>query len=113
MAGALIGLMIGLIILLFFIGGLNSFLTDLIWSIPIKTKWTSLLGHGLLLFIALIILEIPALLIVSTAPGILTTIVLIIVYPFVDGFVAKNIAAIWKVEEEEEEEHEENVYEAS
>jgi len=108
--GWLVGLIIGVIVLFFLIGGLNSFLTDFIWSIPIKTKWTSLLGHGFLLFIALIFAHIPALLISLSVPSLATTIVLLIVNAFVDGFVAKNVAAIWKVEEEEE--HEESDYEA-
>jgi len=66
--GLVIGLIIGLILLLFIIGGLNSFLTDFIWSIPIKTGWKSLLGHGFVLFIALIIVHVPAIMMSSIVP---------------------------------------------
>jgi len=37
-AGALIGLVIGFVILLFIVGGLNSFSTDIPWF-PVKTSW--------------------------------------------------------------------------
>jgi hypothetical protein len=94
--GSLIGLIIGFILLFIVLGGLNCFLTVTIWSISTKTAWTSLLGHGLALLIALIIVHIPAFLINLTVPSLATTIVLFIVYAFVDGFVAKNVAKVWK-----------------
>ncbi len=96
--GSFIGFILGFIVLFFFLGGLNSFLTDLIWSIPIKTAWKSLLGHGFLLFILLIIVHIPAVLIEFIVPGLATTIVLFIFNAFIDGFVAKNVAGWWKKE---------------
>jgi len=96
--GLVIGLIIGLILLLFIIGGLNSFLTGFIWSIPIKTGWKSLLGHGFVLFIALIIVHVPAIIMSSIVPNLATTIVLFIVYALIDGFVAKNVATYWEEE---------------
>jgi len=94
--GSLIGLIIGVILLFIVLGGLNCFLTVSIWSISTKTAWTSLLGHGLVLLVALIITHIPAFLINLAVPSLATTIVLFIVYAFVDGFVAKNVAKVWK-----------------
>jgi len=102
--GLLIGLIIGFIVLFFIMGGLNSFLTDLIWSIPIKTKWTSLLGHGFVLFIVLIIVGIPSIIISFVAPNLAIAIVLFIAYAFIDGFVAKSVATAWREEEKEEQE---------
>ena len=94
--GWLIGLIIGFILLFIILGGLNCFLTVTIWSISTKTAWTSLLGHGLALFIVLIIAHIPAFLINLAVSSLATTIVLFIVYAFVDGFIAKNVAKVWK-----------------
>jgi hypothetical protein len=94
--GSWIGLIIGFILLFIILGGLNCFLTSTIWSISTKTAWTSLLGHGLLLFIVLVIVHIPAFLINLTEPSLATTIVLSTVYAFVDGFIAKNVAKVWK-----------------
>lgn len=99
--GYLIGLIIGFVILLFLIGGLNSFLTDLIWDIPIETDWKSLLGHGFVLFIALLIADIPAIIIGSIAPSLATQIVLFIVYAFIGGFIGRNVAGHWEEEYEE------------
>jgi hypothetical protein len=101
-AGFLIGLIIGFLVLFFIIGGLNSFLTDLIWSISIKTGWKSLLGHGFVLFIALALVDIPAMIISFIVPSLATTIVLFIIYALIDGFVAKKVAGYWEEEEEEE-----------
>jgi hypothetical protein len=100
-AGAFIGLIIGFLILLFIIGGLNSFLTDLIWAIPVKTKWTSLLGHGFVLLMVLVIVHIPAFAIALVLPNLAISIALFIVYAFIDGFIAKIIAGYWEEEEEE------------
>jgi hypothetical protein len=94
--GAFIGLIIGLAVLAFFLGGINSFLTDLLWF-PIETSWKSVLFHGSVLFIVLlvvnvIIVAIPTIIL----PSITTTILTFITATFVDGYVAKNVASMWK-----------------
>jgi hypothetical protein len=94
--GAFIGFIIGFIVLLFILSGLNSILTVQIWGIPTKTAWMSLLGHGFVLLIALVIVHIPAIAINLVVPDLATTIVSFIVYAFIDGFVAKNVASWWK-----------------
>lgn len=94
--GSFIGLIIGLIVLLFIIGGLNSFLTETIWSIYTRTHWMSLLGHGFVLFIALIVAHIPTIIVGLMAPSIPVAIALFIVGAFIDGFVAKNVASFWE-----------------
>jgi len=94
--GAFIGFIIGFIVLFFILGGLNSILASIIWSISTRTAWTSLLGHGFILFIALIIAHIPAIVINLVVPDLTTTIVLFIVNAFIDGFIAKNVAGLWE-----------------
>lgn len=94
--GAFIGLIMGFIVLLFILSGLNSFLTESIWSISVRQEWQSLLGHGALLLVALIIAHIPSIVIHLIAPSLATTIVLFIVEAFIDGFVAKNVASWWE-----------------
>lgn len=102
--GFIIGLIIGFVILFFVIGFLNSALTYFIWSISVKADWKDLFGHGFVLFFVLVLVHIPAIIIISsTTPSLAITIVLIIVYAFIDGFVAKNIAVRgWEEEEGEE-----------
>lgn len=98
--GWLIGFIIGLGILILIIGGLNSFLTDLLWF-PVITSFWSIVGHGILLFIALAIANAVFVLAPSLVfPGIATQIVTFIIGSFVDGFVAKKIAGLWEEEPE-------------
>lgn len=99
--GLFIGFIIGFVVLFFIIGGLNSFLTDILWDISIKTEWKSLLGHGFVMFILLIIVGIPAVVINFVVPSVATTILLFFIYAFIDGFVAKNVAGWWEEELEE------------
>lgn len=99
--GSFIGLIIGFLVFFFMLSGLNSFLTENIWSISTKTEWMSLLGHGFALFFALLIAHTPSIIINLTAPSLATTIVLFIVEAFIDGFVAKNVAVFWEEEEDE------------
>lgn len=94
--GSIIGLLIGFVVLFFFLGGLNSLLTGLIWNTSIKTDWLSLLLHGLVLFIVFIIVHIPSLAINLVAQSIVTVAVLLIIYAFVDGFLARHVASVWK-----------------
>jgi hypothetical protein len=96
--GFLIGLIIGLIVLFILVGGLNSFLTHMIWGIPIKTDWKSLLAHGFAFIVALLVAEIPSFLVTSYAPGLATTAVLFIIDAFIDGFIGKNVACHWEEE---------------
>jgi hypothetical protein len=96
--GFIIGLIIGIAVFFLIMGGLNAFLTDLIWGISIKSNLTSLLVHGFVLFIALLIVAIPSLIIsVSIAvPSLAISITVFLIYCFIDGFVAKNVAAYWQ-----------------
>ena len=90
--GAFIGLILGLIVLFYIIGGINGFLADLIWAIPVKTDWKGLLLHGFVLFFVLTIAQIPSFLVNLIVPSLATTIVLFIVYCFIDGFIAKKVS---------------------
>ncbi len=60
----------------------------------------SLLGHGFVLFFALLIAHTPSIIVNLTVPSLATTIVLFVVEAFVDGFVAKNVAVFWEEEDE-------------
>ena len=92
--GAFIGLILGFIVLFYIIGEINAFLADLIWDIPVTTDWKSLLLHGFALFFVLTIAQIPSFLVNFIMPSLATTIVLFIVYCFIDGFIAKKLSEI-------------------
>ena len=101
-AGYVIGLIIGIVLLFFIVGGLNIVLTEIIWDVPIRENWQSILGHGLLLSIILVLAGIPSLLVSLYYPSLTVTIILFIVYTFIDGYIARWIAAIWEGSDEEE-----------
>ena len=78
------------------IGGLNSVLTSILWF-PVKTSFWSIVGHGIVLFIALAIINTISVIVPSFAfPGIATQIVTFVVSSFVDGFIAKKVAGLWE-----------------
>ncbi len=90
--GSFLGFIIGIVILFFFVGGLNTFLTQLIWSAHIRSDWLSLFIHGLGLFFVLLIVSLPMFFLFGTPYGLVLSIVLFLLYALIDGFIAKNIA---------------------
>ncbi len=103
-AGLFIGFIIGILLILLAVGVLNTTLTSLLWDIPIKMGIVSLLGHGFVLLLALLLVHIPAIIVTfATASHPLSWIVSImsfVAYAFVDGYVAKNVAGMWEQEYE-------------
>lgn len=84
---------IGIAILLFFVGGLNILLTSVIWDIEIDTAFLRLLLHGITLLLFLSIMNgIFILLPNFLFPGIPTAAITFIVGAFVDGYVGKSVA---------------------
>ncbi|MGD0977902.1 MAG: hypothetical protein ABR962_02045 [Candidatus Bathyarchaeia archaeon] len=96
MLGVLIGLILGFILFLFIAGGLNILLTEFVWKVSIRQNWKAILGHGLVLFVVLVLIGIPSIIINFLVPSWVTIIVVYIAYCFVDGFVAKKVAFVWK-----------------
>jgi hypothetical protein len=92
----IIGLAVGIVLLLFIIGGLNTFLTESIWHLQMKEDWKNILVHGLFLIIALFFVGIPHLIVSLTIPSWITTVALFVVYCFIDGFIGLRIAYIWE-----------------
>jgi mannose/fructose/N-acetylgalactosamine-specific phosphotransferase system component IIC len=96
LGGLSIGLIIGLVLLMFALGWTNVFLMDLIWDISAKEDLLSLFIHGLLLVIVFALVSIPIFIVNLFIPSILTTIVLFIIYCFIDGLVAMAVGSIWE-----------------
>jgi len=94
--GFIIGLVIGLIVLFFVVGGLNVFLTGSIWDITVESKSSALIVHGFVLSIVLLIASIPQVLINALVPNLVIAIVLFIIYCFINGYIAKNVAGHWE-----------------
>jgi hypothetical protein len=97
--GSFLGLLIGFLVLFLMMGWLNSVITGFVWHIPIKTNWTTVLIHGFVLSIVFVIVHIPSLFLSLGFPSAVMVILLLIVYAFVDGFIARRIAGIWQRKE--------------
>lgn len=96
--GFVIGLIIGLGLLFLMVGYLNSVITMNLWF-EVKTSFWDLFFHGLALFVILFVINgifvtVPFLFF----PGIATTLTTLVIVAFLDGFVAKKIAGLWKQE---------------
>jgi multiple sugar transport system permease protein len=96
LVGAIIGFIVSFLVLFLIEGRINSYLTHRLWNIPVKIRWTNLLTHGAVLFIALLTVSIPLLIIDFFVPSLPTIAILFIVYCFVDGYVAKAVAQNWQ-----------------
>jgi hypothetical protein len=96
--GSFIGLIIGAGILMLIVGCLNTFLTSLLWF-PVKTSFWSITGHGIVLFMVLLVVNGIFVTVPSLAfPGIAAGVFALIVGSLVDGFVCKKVASWWEEE---------------
>ncbi len=99
--GAFIGVIIGFVILVYIMGGLNCFLTDRLWF-PVDTQWKSILAHGFYLFIVFVVVGFALVILpIILLPSVATRIVSFIIVTFIDGYAAKYVAESWRVREGE------------
>jgi hypothetical protein len=85
------GLIIGFLLLIFLIGEINAFLDTWIWSSVHETEFWTVLFHGFVLFIALLIAEIPQITIDIVFPGLVPSLAWILVYGFINGVIAREV----------------------
>lgn len=108
LTGYIVGFILGFIVLFFIIGGLNAVLTQSIWDTYIKQNWKSLLGHGIVLFIALIVAAIPSLLVRYAYSNFIVEVFVFFIYCFIDGYIAKQVGFAFEEERDEDETLEES-----
>jgi hypothetical protein len=82
---------------------------NLLWDVSVKADLLSLFFHGLFLTIVLLMVSIPVFVLRTLVPSIVTTIVLFVVYCFIDGFIAESIGSFWEEKTEDEGENEVDV----
>lgn len=95
--GAIIGFIIGLVLLFLMVGFVNSLVTSYLWF-KVKFGFWDFLFHGVVLFITLFVLDVVVTVPTLVSPGIATTVVTYIIATFVHGFVAKKLAGWWQEE---------------
>jgi hypothetical protein len=94
--GSWLGLIIGIVFILFLIGALNVGLTEIIWGTMVGTGPIRLLAHGVLLLILLGLAGLPSSLVRNISPDLPTTIIMFVIYCFIDGFIARKVALIFE-----------------
>jgi hypothetical protein len=94
--GFLIGFIIGLLVLFLIIGGLNTVLMELVWNIQLESDWKSLLKHGFILFVALLLVNVPSIIIGLARPELVVQVAVFLVYCFIDGYVARSIGGSYE-----------------
>jgi hypothetical protein len=97
LVGSFIGLIIGFLLLFLVVGAVNAFLMDKIWNIQVNENWGIMLVHGFALALVFLMVSIPSFIISLYARSLPTTIVLFIIYCFIDGYVAKAVGNYWMV----------------
>jgi len=81
-----------------FFGVANCVITGYLWF-PVKYSWLGTWVHGILLLIALIIEGLIIALPLSVIPSIEAIIIVgLIISAFIDGYIGKKIAEIWRKE---------------
>ena len=102
--GLIIGFIIGVALFFLILAGINVYLSSRLWDISVRDDWKSLLEHGFILFIALILVSIPIILLspyiagLSDFESLTVRIIIFIGYAFLDGFLAKNLGELWEEE---------------
>lgn len=103
--GSIVGLIASLAVLFMMVGWLNAQISQYIWKIDVKQQWLSLLGHGFLLFIVMLIASIPSWIIevMMSSADLITylmySIVSFIVYSLINGYIAKHVAEVFPDDE--------------
>jgi hypothetical protein len=96
--GLFIGLIIGVILLFLLVGGLNAFLSEAIWNLSIDDDWQTVLGCGFYLTVILILVHIPTAYysLMYKPPSVVVMAALFVIYSFIDGFLARMLAPVWR-----------------
>ena len=95
--GLWLGLILALVLFFVLMGYVNAFITESLWF-PVRTGFLACLGHGFLLFLALlpvngVVLAIHYL----VTPDFLVSFLIFLVTAPVAGFLAKSVGGLWRV----------------
>ncbi|MFW9958970.1 MAG: hypothetical protein ACFFCT_12940 [Candidatus Odinarchaeota archaeon] len=101
--GGFIGIIIALLVLAEMIGGVNIALADAVWQIKCRSGQVSLLGHGGLLFLFLLItgiLGLPlafSLAMMGYSLYIISQLLYLFIFSLIDGFVCRFVALQFEI----------------
>lgn len=101
--GSILGLLIGLGVLALALGYINAFLAEAVWEMSTDEALTSKLFHGGLLFLILLIVNLPWVAIEYYSSHWLITVVLFIIYVPIHGYVGKRVAEVFETRKYDQE----------
>jgi hypothetical protein len=91
-AGSFIGLIIGFAVLFLALGYINTYLAGWVWEMSMDSDLKSVFLHGLVLFVLLLLVNIPSLVISYLVPHWIATVVLFVIYVPIHGWIGVNVA---------------------
>ena len=94
--GSILGLIIGLGVFALALGYINSFLAGTVWEMGIDNGLVSRFFHGVLLFIVLLISEIPILIINYVFQHWLIMVILFLIYVPIHGYIGMRVAEVFE-----------------
>jgi len=102
--GSILGLLIGLALLALALGFINSFLAEAVWDMDTDSALIPKFFHGVLLFVILLLVNLPWIAITYYLPHWSITMVLFIIYVPIHGYVGVRVAGVFETVQYEEEE---------
>lgn len=100
--GSILGLLIGLGVLALGLGYINSLLADAVWEMKTDETLSSKFFHGVLLFIVLLLVNLPWIAINYYTQHWLMTVFLFIIYVPIHGYVGKRVAEVFETVESDQ-----------
>lgn len=94
--GSILGLIIGLGVFALALGYINSFLAGTVWEMGTDNGLVSRFFHGVLLFIVLLISEIPILIINYVFQHWLIMVILFLIYVPIHGYIGMRVAEVFE-----------------
>ncbi len=101
--GSILGLIIGLGVFALALGYINSYLADMVWEMGTNDGVASMFFHGVLLFLVLLMVEIPILVINYMVPHWLIMVILFVIYVPIHGYVGVRVAEVFETSKNDQE----------
>lgn len=90
--GWIIGLIIGFAVLFLALGYINTYLAGWIWEMSLDSDLKTVFLHGLVLFVLLLLVNIPSLIISYLIPHWIATAIMFVIYVPIHGWIGVNVA---------------------
>lgn len=90
--GSIIGLVIGFAVLFLVLGYINTYLAEWVWEMSLDSDLKTAFLHGLMLFVLLLLVNIPSLIVSYLIPHWVVTVIMFVIYVPIHGWIGVNVA---------------------